>query len=89
MDGAVSATGDSVKPWPAQNLGWSIRDAPDQGKGDRPLQRSSTSHRMSTAPEQGEGLHATLGKVETSCGCNPPEEGPSCRCPAACNQLDS
>lgn len=37
---------------------------------------------MSTAPEQGEDVDATLGRAETSSGGNLSEEGPSGRCPA-------
>lgn len=49
-----------------QNLGRSVTDAPDGGKGNRLLWHPSTSHWMSAALEWREGVHATLGKVETS-----------------------
>ena len=76
MDGDITATGDSASPWGTQNLGWSVTDAPDGGKGNRLLWHPSTSHWMSAALEWKEGVHANLGKVETSqLGNHPPPPG--------------
>lgn len=57
------------------------------GLSEIPLIRARRRGLCST--HQGDGVHATLGKAKASNGGNFPETEPSCRCPAACNQLHS